>query len=891
MDEHKLSEVHLRSLLENATDFAVYRIAVDPDHLDRAQVIFVSPSITEITGIRDPYRFESWFDDLHPDDRERVIAANERALRLGQRYDETTRFYNRLKEQWVWVHTVSTPWFDDQERVTHFDGLVVDVTEQRQAEAALQHQIAFENLVTSISTQFINLELDKIDDGIERALQAIGGFMHVDRSYVFTFSERGTFRCTHEWCAAGIEPQVRYLQDLPVADWNWSNEQILEGRVLHVPLVSDLPPEAAKERQEFQRQGIQSLLVVPMAYRGRVVGFLGFDAVRKGKVWPDSAIALLQIVGEVFSHALEHKRSQQELQHAYQTLEQRVEERTRELSTLLQIGQNIVSTLELGPLLGVILDQLGAVVSYSGASIRILEQGSVQIVAYRGPISQAEALRIRYPLHTAPLDREVVEHQVPVIVPDTRGETPSGRLFRDSVGDELDTTYAYTRSWIGLPLVVRGRVIGLLTLDHSESDYYSVPHARLAMAFANQSAIAIENAQLYREEQARLKESEQRRQVAEGLRDIIAVLNSGRPRAEALNRIVAQANRMLGSNASVLHHVDYAAQFVDIEARCGLPSELDDIDGFPLYSSSADERILDREPVMVSDFQAHTPSAKRESGIDRRVVRWRNVTNQHYRSWLAVPLVVENQVYGSLAFYYRQPRPFRQDEVDLGLTLADQAALAIENAHLRAQAEQAAVAAERNRLARDLHDAVTQTLFSASLIAEVLPRIWERKPEEGLRRLAELRELTRGALAEMRTLLLELRPSVLVEANMGDLLRQLCESVTGRARLPVEVEIGGLCDVPAEAKVALYRIAQEALHNAAKHARASQVWLCLSCTAGRVTLSVRDDGCGFDLANVPADHFGLSNMRERAQAIGATLTVESAVGAGTRVKVIWQDNT
>ncbi len=123
--------------------------------------------------------------------------------------------------------------------------------------------------------------------------------------------------------------------------------------------------------------------------------------------------------------------------------------------------------------------------------------------------------------------------------------------------------------------------------------------------------------------------------------------------------------------------------------------------------------------------------------------------------------------------------------------IGQQIGVAVENAHLYQQAEETAAAAERTRLARELHDAVTQTLFSASLIAEVLPDLWDMNENEGRRRLEDLRQLTRGALAEMRTLLVELRPDALIQIPLSDLLRQLCESLVGRVRLPIEVKYRG----------------------------------------------------------------------------------------------------
>jgi signal transduction histidine kinase len=256
-----------------------------------------------------------------------------------------------------------------------------------------------------------------------------------------------------------------------------------------------------------------------------------------------------------------------------------------------------------------------------------------------------------------------------------------------------------------------------------------------------------------------------------------------------------------------------------------------------------------------------------------------------YQALLAVPIIVRDQPYGVIALYYVERREFPEDEVELATVFGHQVALAIENARLRDQVQEAAAIAERERLAGDLHDAVTQTLFSAALIAETLPRIWERYPERAREGLAELRELTQGALAEMRTLLLELRPAALTEKPLGELLSHLATAVTSRGRVLVTLTVDGDSSLPPETQIGLYRIAQEALNNMIKHANASEAFVDLRCEPGRVTLSIRDDGRGFDPADVMPAHLGLGIMRERAERIGATLDIRSQAGRGTLVTV------
>lgn len=209
---------------------------------------------------------------------------------------------------------------------------------------------------------------------------------------------------------------------------------------------------------------------------------------------------------------------------------------------------------------------------------------------------------------------------------------------------------------------------------------------------------------------------------------------------------------------------------------------------------------------------------------------------------------------------------------------------------LAEKAADEAVTADRTRLARDLHDAVTQTLFSASLTAEVLPDLWEMDMEEAKRSTEELRQLTRGALAEMRTLLLELRPATLTQTRLSDLIRQLCEAFIGRSRLPITLSIEGDCELPPEVQVAFYRIAQESLNNVFKYARATQVNVNLFVSPSSVHFETCDNGIGFDLSSSKPTSLGLRIMRERAEAIGADFHISSTVGAGTCIEVNWNKN-
>jgi nitrate/nitrite-specific signal transduction histidine kinase len=253
-----------------------------------------------------------------------------------------------------------------------------------------------------------------------------------------------------------------------------------------------------------------------------------------------------------------------------------------------------------------------------------------------------------------------------------------------------------------------------------------------------------------------------------------------------------------------------------------------------------------------------------------------------------IPLSTKGRELGFFILGQHEPGKLSPEELTLLSSIGKQIGVAMENARLYEQAEQAAITAERSRLARELHDAVTQTLFSANLIADVLPKIWARNPEEAMQNLEELRQLTRGALAEMRTMLLEMRPESLERANIKSLLTQLADAFVGRVRVPVSLVIQGDCELTHEVKIVFYRVAQEALNNIAKHSGARQVDVHLECQPGHVTLLIKDDGLGFDPGSITPGHLGIAIMHERASSIGASLKIKSQVGQGTTVELDWK---
>jgi PAS domain S-box-containing protein len=433
------------------------------------------------------------------------------------------------------------------------------------------------------------------------------------------------------------------------------------------------------------------------------------------------------------------------------------------------------------------------------------------------------------------------------------------------------------RAVLRTPIERDGQIFGSFTAGFRERRTFRESERRILAALARQAALAIENARLHQQADQRLREIEALYNADEALHRSLRL-------EDVLQALVDVARDITGADKlGVWVRDPFGPEEVRASATYGLDDAfLSEVDG-----------IL--EDPQIPRWWSTPTAAYEDIGLATEVpAPIRQLLRRVCRGFLRTPIQSGDRVFGTFTIGYDEPREFTEGEHRMLEALAGRAALAIENARLYDQAQQAATLEERQRLARELHDAVTQTLFSSVLVGDVLAETWEADPTGARARLDDLRKLTRGALAEMRTLLIELRPWALTEVPLGDLLRQLAEASAGRASASVTVAVEGPrhTRLPADAQVALYRIAQEALNNVIKHSRASEAAIRLEYTpAGGVALEVWDNGRGFELAAVPAGHLGTSIMRERAEAAGAAFILESAPGEGTRVAVAWHPDS
>ena len=351
-----------------------------------------------------------------------------------------------------------------------------------------------------------------------------------------------------------------------------------------------------------------------------------------------------------------------------------------------------------------------------------------------------------------------------------------------------------------------------------------------------------------------------------------------------LNKLAENVVRATGTVAAGVCLVDEGTQELRFFGRYGLPE-----------GPEAEARW--REAVQRGARMPNTDSVREKKTLIHFEARQKLLDDPLYEpvhpfmreaGWdtvVSVPLIYRNQAVGALNVFYPRGKNPSEAEIAFLTVIADQAAVAAENARLFEEARQKAVLEERQRLARELHDSVSQALYGIALGARTARTLVDRNPAQAAEPLDYVLSLAEAALAEMRALIFELRPEALETEGLVAALTKQIESARARHGLEIIAEWCGEPELPYEVKEVVYRIAQEALNNVTKHAKARRVDVRMSCDDGEVTLEVRDDGVGFASEDSFPGHLGLRSMRERATNVGGRVEVESAPLQGTRIRL------
>lgn len=381
----------------------------------------------------------------------------------------------------------------------------------------------------------------------------------------------------------------------------------------------------------------------------------------------------------------------------------------------------------------------------------------------------------------------------------------------------------------------------------------------------------------------RTRDLERRHRVADSLHEILGILNSNRTLDAILDFIIAQACRLLNTNGGAIYRLERDEATLKLQAGCGLDPE-DWALSLPVGWGPSGQAVLQRQAVKIVDSLVALPEWTK-AAIQSETCLKRLA--QRYRAFLMVPLIVKSDVYGALMLCYHEPREFSDEDVRLATALSAQAALAIENARLVAAAQGQAVLEERQRLARDLHDSVTQAIYGVTLHAEAATRLLSSGDLTTVAQyLRKLQNIAQEALEEMRLLIFELRPPVLDQEGLVAALQARLGAVEGRANLETAFIADDVGRLPPPVEQALYRIAQEALNNSLKHAQAGHITVSLQQQQARVVLEITDDGLGFDPALArERGRLGLRGIEERVAQLGGRLLLTSAPAAGTQIRV------
>jgi signal transduction histidine kinase len=447
---------------------------------------------------------------------------------------------------------------------------------------------------------------------------------------------------------------------------------------------------------------------------------------------------------------------------------------------------------------------------------------------------------------------EVFKHKEPIVCDDVQA-TP---------GISQETANALSiRSLMLVPIMVGDQVLGAALLGtFDDQRTFTSDEIELAWGIANAVALAVENARLYQETRQRLAESK-------AVQRLTAALLQALDLEEVFKIVCTEVRNLTGALGSMILLVEDDT-WLRVAGRSGVATLLERI---PVEGSNTGRAVRTGRPFLTND-----PSYE--------AFPW--YADQPPTTFLAIPLRVNNVVIGVLDVIDK-PEGFTPEDVRVVSLFADQAAINAQHARLNQQAEQLVVVQERQRLARELHDSVVQSLYSVTLYADAAAMaLAAGQADVTASHLQLLRETTQDAMRDMRLLIFELHPPDLEKEGLVTALQARVAAVETRAGLRTEFLVEGERRLPFSIEQELYGIAQEALNNVGRHARAQRVAVHLQITDKIARLEVRDDGVGFEpFIAQKTGGVGLRSIKERTAKVGGTLAVHSKPGDGTRIRV------
>lgn len=674
-----------------------------------------------------------------------------------------------------------------------------------------------------------------------------------------------TRRTVHAWGSDDPTPQ-------PIGGEQWSvpwsiltpsgMRAMAAGEYVGGP-VERIYGDAPQSLELARIMGVGSVQAFPIRLDGQWWGLLGFNA-REAREWDEQEVLQIRTAAEVVGAFLQRNRDAAALRERETMLRQAnlvLNQRVDELSLLNQIAHLLGGVTELPETFTLVCRLLHETFEATEVLVALRER-------------PASALRVvaRYP------DDEAYE-RVGTWYPAPAGFEPVGTILVEHGPDPTDVTLL-------VALRAQSEVIGVLHLRVEQTQRKLTPDTvSLVQTIAGAIASAAATAQLY----AGAVRSSQR---LERLNAASRMINGAGLDLPTLYRTIYHAvAHLMPVEAFVIALVEEGGERVEYAYCYDSRAESGHMGSAPLAGTFAGYMRRYGPTIRIDDFQAFY--------VEHPEVQFQRYGDEDdTRSGLAASFVTADGIYGLLFAQCYPPGAYSDDDLNILELLAAHAATAIENARRAQQARREAVDEERNRLARDLHDSVSQSLFSASLIAERLPAMARINTDEAWAGLELLHQLVRGALVEMRAMLIELRPAALAVNPLHQAIAQLAQAFAGRRGSPIATTLDVVPKLPQHVQVALYRIVQEGLSNAIKHAQAATITVRMEVQppvvdgeadwSGSITLLISDDGRGFTPDMVGVDRLGLGIMHERAQAIGAHLHIRSAPNQGSHVALIWR---